>query len=195
MNEDSQNLNLRFLLWRSGETDRQRWIIRLSQLLNTSEDAARQLLTGKRKISGEQVRYLIEKLEVGIQEEDFFFRSLVELEGVDVVRENVRFLLGTLRHGEAKQLGVALSVSDHTISEWKRWRRSKGGIEKQHLLGLARYFGIDPRISLYKEPVFLWLEPVGGHQRREWLRSQILLISEDHLNELFPALRKLLKDE
>jgi hypothetical protein len=195
MDEDIQNLNLRYLLWRSGESDRLQWANRLSQLLGCSENTARHLLSGNLKITGEQVRRLIKNMEPGIQEEDFFFRSLIEFHGIDIVRENVRFLLGTLRHGEAKRLGVSLSVSDHTISEWKRWRRGKGGIEKQHLVGLARYFGIDPRVSLDKEPVFLWTDPVGVKQRREWLRNRLLLISEDQLNDLFPALKKLLKDE
>jgi hypothetical protein len=190
MSRELENLNLRYLLWRAERLDRRNWTAILAKWLNCPIEKAQRILQGER-LTGEQYSLIFEQSPVVVDEGEFFNRSLIEVDRVDVVRENVRFLLEQLRHGEAKQLGVALSVSDHTVSEWKRWRR-KGGIEKQHLLGLARYFGIDPRVSLYTEPVFLWTEPIGGRQRREWLRRQITFLSEDELSELFPALKKLL---
>lgn len=192
MKETFENINIRYLLWRSEEQNRQNWAPLLASWLRCSPEKARQILLGE-KLSSEQFSRLLERIPVTVDEGEFFNRSLLELDRIDIARENVQFLLGQLRHGEAKRLGVALSVSDHTVSEWKRWRR-KGGIEKQHILGLARYFGIDPRVSLYAEPVFLWTEPVGEKQRRQWLREQIMFLDDDRLNDLFPALKILLKD-
>lgn len=190
--ENIKNLNLRYLLWRESEGDHRHWTFILENWLKCNSIRAEQILNNERQLSGNDIQQLGRAVSSRFDEGEFVSRSYLELDKVDILKENMQFLLGELKYGEAKTLAVYLNISDDTVSEWKRWRR-KGGIEKRHLAGIVRYFGIEQNINLLRDPIFLWMNAVGTEQRREWLYEHIKRLPKDKLNKLFPALEILLK--
>jgi transcriptional regulator with XRE-family HTH domain len=88
--------------------------------------------------------------------------DLLEKAGIDVLRENLRRLIGGLGHGGKKDFAVALGVSPVAVSRWLSGRHRP---RKSRLSAIARYFGLTPDVDLETFPVFL-SGPVTDDERR-----------------------------
>jgi len=176
--------NLRYLLWKN-DVDRQQWPDQLAAWARCSRHRATELLEDGAMTSIEQ-RTISEALD--LPEETIQFSDLLgEDNKVNVLDENVRYLLGDLHHGEKKRLATAIGVDETTISRWTH----RGQVPRtKHVEALGQYF--DLSVDLRVEPVFLWTDPVTDRQRRRWLRERIDDIQPERLRELFKALERLL---
>lgn len=181
--------NLRFLLWEK-EIDRTRWSQQLAVWVACTPERAEALLHGQTLTSSEQ-ETLANKL--GISEEDLQFRSLVEERGIDILYENIRFLLDSLKHGQQKEMAERIGVSPTTVSRWVSLQSTQRP-QPAKREALRNYFGLATWIDLEKTPLFLALLPIGAKQQKEWLYDHIEQLKPDTLAQLFPALERLLRN-
>jgi transcriptional regulator with XRE-family HTH domain len=110
----------------------------------------------------------------------------------DILRENLRYLAGSLGHGGKKGLAAGLAVDPTTISRWL-----SGSFDPQNstLRQLVSYFGLPLETDLRTDPLFLSAQPVSIIDRKIWLHAKIDNLGPKELTDLYPALRKLLADE
>jgi len=107
---------------------------------------------------------------------------------LDVLAENLRFLIDGLEHGKKGDLAAYMGVNRGTLSAWLGGKRPKD----QNLQKICDYFGLPASIDLSRDALFLSLYPVSEIEQRAWLHQQVDDLPGDALRELFPALRKLL---
>ena len=116
--------------------------------------------------------------------------DLLEKQGVDILAENIRYLINGLPHGQKKEFAAKLGVDVTTVSRWL------GGAQrptKKKLEEIGRYFSLPPGTDLDSEPIFLWTEPISESQMKSWITDTIQQTDGKTLREIFPALRRLLK--
>lgn len=116
--------------------------------------------------------------------------NLLEKMSVDILAENIRYLINGLPHGQKKEFAAKLGVDVTTVSRWI------GGAQrptKKKLEEIGRYFGLPPGTDLYSEAIFLWTEPISESQIKSWITETIQQTDEKTLREIFPVLRRLLK--
>lgn len=178
--------NLRYLLWRE-KIDRSRWAEHVAGVVDCDAGHAEALLDygALTPHEGERVAE-----HFCVAEEELRFGQFAR-EQIDVLQENIRYLVGTLDHGEKKHLAEAVNVHPVTVS---RWLSGAQGPESAKLAALCRYFGLPDDTDLRSEPIFLSRLPASDRERREWLRERVDALSPRSLRELFPALQRLLKD-
>lgn len=179
--------NLRYLLWRN-KVERSSWVSQLATWIEGSERRAEELLKQGNLQPTERERIA---QTVNRTDEELQFGRLIETDGVDILLQNVQYLLDTLEHGEQTQLAKSIGMSSTSIS---RWHRSIQRPDKTAQIGLCKYFGLPPDVDLETKPIFLTLSPLTDRQRRIWLRERINKVSATKLQALFPALELLLKD-
>lgn len=182
--------NLRFLLWKDFREQRGEWVARLAGWLACDRARANEILNGGAITHDEQSR-LCDLL--GIEPEDLQSSNLVATNNVDILKENVQYLLNNLGHGEALKLADAVQVTQPTISEWRNWKRRKC-IGKDHQHRLVQYFSLPQQTDMETEPLFLSTEPIGEKNKRGVLVKWINGMKAGDLERLFPALQKLLEN-
>jgi transcriptional regulator with XRE-family HTH domain len=183
--EEVQARNLRYLLWKRG-LKQENWIQELADCLSCDHHKARSLLI-RGNLNPSQIRTLSDRLDVS--EEELVFSDLVQSE--EILRENLRFLIGGIGHGGKKKLAETIGVDAGTISRWYTGKRPP---DSGNLNRLITIFKIPSTIDLTKDTLFLELDPVVEHDKRLWLLEAVKRLDSNSLNELFPALRKLLGD-
>jgi transcriptional regulator with XRE-family HTH domain len=179
--------NLRLLLWRDN-VDRSQWADRVAGWVGCDRGRADDLLDGRELKPYEQER-IAERFCVS--EEELQYGQLFQDYKINVLDENLRYLIGTLDHGQSKQLAMEIGVSPVTVS---RWATGKQVPEESKLVALCRSFGLPAGTDLRSEPLFLSRVPVSDRERKTWLHHRIDALDPQTLRELFPALRRLLKD-
>ncbi len=178
--------NLRYLLWRESPTDRQGWETIAAKWIGT--EAATHLLQndlGWIKDVAVLAHSLAEA--TGREMEELVFKSLVDQE--NILQQNIDCLFAGLDHGQRNEFAKSLDVDVSTIS---RWRRGKLKPSSDRIRALHSRFGLSHDVDLQSTPLFLSPFPVSQSQRRDWLKRQIDQLSLRELNELFPALQRLL---
>lgn len=175
--------NLRYQLWRRGIT-RERWALQLIEWLDCGERRAWQLLRGDLPVQ-EELRRLAERME--LTEEALQFGNLAG--HVQILTENLRYLLDAPKRGGKKVLAAELGVQQASISRWLRGGRP----EPRHQAAIRKYFGLPASIDLENDPLFLELSPVGSYEQRAWLRQHVDELDDETLRVLFPALERLLR--
>lgn len=112
------------------------------------------------------------------------------LDGVNVLAENIRFLVDSLPHGGQRELANAIEIDETTVSRWKTGavRPTKARQDR-----LREYFQLPTGTDLTSDPLFLTLDPVGGFAKRAWVLKRVGEIEVRELEGLFPALWKLLR--
>lgn len=110
---------------------------------------------------------------------------------IDILRENLRFLLGQAPHGTLGRLARRLGVSLSTVS---RWAAGETHPREMHLRVLHSEFHLDANLDLSTTPLFLW-EAAFTHDARvrevhRWVDS----LPATTLQALYPALERLLRE-
>lgn len=183
--ESDFSVNLRFLLWRAG-IDNEAWVATVSTWLGCARSRALGLMTNERPTQAE-VDELARRL--GATSEELRFTNLVRDLGDDLFFENLRYLVSGVEHGDKKQIAQSVGVHATSLSRWI------SGLHKPDARStrlLAKYFGLKSASDITQVPLFLSLRPVGTGQQRHWLVAAIDALDQREINELFPALYKLL---
>ena len=176
--------NLRFLLWQKHPTPGNDWPSRVTRWCAVDVQRAVQLLNGAYPQDAEVAELARESQ---FEAETLMFQRL--LKPSDILANNIRYLFDGLGHGAKGEFASAIDVDASTISRWKRGKlRPSSG----HLDLLKRQFGLPAEIELDDDPLFLSARPVSHMQRREWLKARIDDLSLKEMNELFPALYRIL---
>jgi len=179
--------NLRYLLW-VGNVPRSKWLEQLATWAKCDLQRAEQLLRNGDLRLNEQSSIAE---AVGILEEDLLLTSLLEVQGVDILQENMKYLISTLKHGEQKKMAAYVGVNPTTVSRWygERLRPTR-----KHLEWISMYFGLPPHTNLEAEPIFLSLGPITADKRRQWLAERMYALDVTTLHALFPAFERLLEE-
>jgi len=182
---DGLKRNIRYLLWKEG-AERKDWPSKLAKWLGCSLQRAEDLLEGRGEaLTSKEKKSLANAVGVaskGLSE------NLLEKHDVDVLVENIRYLINSLPHGQKKEFAANQGVDVTTVSRWI------GGAQrptKKKLEEIGKYFGLPPGTNLYTEPIFLWAEPVSESQMKHWITEHIQRMEGNTLREMFPALRRL----
>jgi transcriptional regulator with XRE-family HTH domain len=183
--EDKFSDNLRYLLWRRG-IDRERWALEVVSWLDCSPARAADLLTGATP-SQRDVDELSRRL--GVTPEELRFTTYLDDLGGDLLIENLRYLADGIEHGVKKKIAEELGVHATSLS---RWLAGTHRPDKRYRSMLASHFGLQSELELTNAPLFLSLLPVSENDRKRWLRSAVDELDHRRLNELFPALHRLL---
>jgi transcriptional regulator with XRE-family HTH domain len=123
---------------------------------------------------------------------DLRFTDLLTSSGRNLLAENLKFLFDDLERGGKKKLAEFFDVDPTTISRWLA-----GASEPQGpgLRRLVSYFNLPMDTDLRRDAIFLSLEPVSSVAKRHWVRDRLDNISEKDLQELYPALRRMLEED
>jgi transcriptional regulator with XRE-family HTH domain len=178
--------NLRFLLWKA-RVQRREWAAHLASWVGCTLPRARELLEGTSLSTEEQERIAH---AAGVAAEDLQFARLLDMAGIDLPLENLRYLLDSVQRGHKGPLATRLGIHPTTISNWYSGRQKP---RKARLDRLRHYCGLEPSIDLATESLFLSDAPHSDKARKEWLYEHIELLDADTLRELFPAFQRLLE--
>jgi hypothetical protein len=185
--------NLRYLLWRTKKINRAQWAAHLASWADCDKARAAALLRGSTLRDKEQ--RLIAKnagaTEEEIQTEGFWKEKAVE-DHVNILRENLAFLTDKRLGKKLVDIEKETGISRISLHRWKSGKHEPKDSDK--LLRLVLYFGLDPLADLKADPIFLEMEPIGGLMRKQWLQKKIDKLENQTLNELYPALQRLLRD-
>lgn len=178
--------NLRYLLWRE-RVRRPMWSEQLASWAQCGVDRAASLLQRGDLTADEQERI---GMVLRLSEESLRFSRLVEEEQVNILGENLRYLLGSLPYGDKGDFAEQIGASPTTVSRWSSGaQRPSSG----HLLAISRYFDLPVGTRLEMDPIFLSLSPVSSTEQRDWVHQQVDRLDRSELRALFPALEKLLR--
>ncbi len=179
--------NLKYLLWLQ-QVAPEDWPTQLAAWAKCDIRRAELLLRGEMLQPIEQ-RRIAETLSV--PEEELLFSRLVEAGTVDILLENIRYLTRSLGHGQKKALAFHLGVHPTTIS---RWASGELRLTKGRLDALSRYFRLPAHINLETDSLFLSGKPATDLDRRAWLHKRIDEMDAATIQDLFPALERMLVD-
>lgn len=178
--------NMRYLLWRE-RVQHEHWVSQLATWAGVERLRAEALLHGA-EAEPEEVQHLARALD--ISEESLVSERLLTTYGVNVLQANLRYLIDRIDHGQKKQLASELGIHPATIS---RWYNGELHPRKAHQGAICHYFGLPRSIDLENEVLFLSMTPLLD--RKAWLHQQIDNLDSVKLDELFPALRLMFRDE
>lgn len=179
--------NIRYLLWKQGE-ERGSWEAKLSSWLGCTLERAIALLDGECKPLAAKEGELLSRL-AGLKPGELSGDIPADQE-VDILTENIRFLISTLPHGEKKKFAEKLGIDVTTVS---RWTRGTQRPTKKKSKQISNYFGLPPDTDLEVEEVFLWTEPIGESQIKSWISERVAQLDGKTLREMYPALKRLFK--
>jgi transcriptional regulator with XRE-family HTH domain len=184
---DGLERNLRYLLWKEG-VDRKNWPSKLAEWLGCPRQRAEDLLEGHEDVpTPKEMKALAHATGLALHD---LSRNLLEKRNVDILAENIRFLINSLPHGQKKEFAAKLGVDVTTVS---RWISGSQRPTKKKLAEIGKYFSIPSRVNLGSDELFLWTEPIGENQMKSWIAERIRQINGETLRDIFPALRRLLE--
>lgn len=185
-NLSDQVLNVRYLL-SLRDADPHRWVPLLHGVISLSEQRCSELLAGS-PLKEDETPMVCDRF--GVDFESLFGSKMFFLKPQEMVRRNIRFLLGDLPHGTKKDLSSHLRVRQETIS---RWASGKAPPAQRHRRSILAFLGLPETVKLESVPVFLSMEPVGVFKQRMQLHRRINELKASELSRLFGALDKLLQ--
>ena len=180
--------NIRYLLWKEG-VERNEWPSKLAEWLGCPLKRAEDLLEGHgAPLLLKEKKALANATPLSLEE---LSGNLLEKHDVDILIENIRHLIKGLPHGKKKEFAAKLGVDVTTVS---RWISGAQRPTKKKLEEIGRYFGLPYGTTLDSEPIFLWTEPISESQMKSWLTETIEQVDGKSLRDVFPALRRLLRE-
>jgi transcriptional regulator with XRE-family HTH domain len=187
--------NVRFKLF-AKEVPRSNWTTWLASHANLGLAFCRDLIMdgiADESLTPTQLTELSKTFE-GLAEDgsDLLFTDLLEASGRNMLAENLKFLFDDLERGGKKKLAEFFNVDPTTIS---RWLAGSSEPQGPGLRRLVSYFNLPMDTDLRRDPVFLSLEPVSSVAKRHWVRDRLDKLSDTDLQELYPALRRMLAED
>lgn len=188
--------NLRVLAWidlskkKQFLTRKDEWLVKE---LNISPDAAIRMLTRDEVLSEDHLSNLVMKFN--LTEDVILNGSLLTELGINVFRENMVYLISMLKKIDISQIALAkeVGVDAHTISRWsKKTSEPAGRSLEKFMVFIEDRLGNSVAVDLSKARLFLELSPPGKSFKREELKTLLNTLDDDELEELYPALKKLL---
>lgn len=179
--------NIRYLLWKEG-VECKDWPSRLAEWMGCPLRRAEDLLEGHGETLTQKEKKAIANA-AGLAPEDHS-GNLLEKHGVDILVENTRHLINGLPHGKKKEFAAKLGVDVTTVS---RWISGAQRPTKKKVQEIGKYFGLPPETDLDSDAIFLWTEPISESQMKIWVMEKIQEMDQKAVREIFPALRRLLK--
>ena len=187
------SLNIRFELWSQQKDQRAHWIEWLAAKSRLARPFCRDLLLGRiedEAITSSELDVIADALNV--PDRGMGLRFDEPLVGTNVLKANLNFLFDRLEHGGKKSMALALNVAQTTISRWLAGDTSPGS---PTLEAIVREFRLPAGTDLRTEPLFLSLDPVSLIDKHHWVRDRLDKLSEQELQDLYPALRRMLDDD
>ncbi|TGE37196.1 hypothetical protein E4K67_15090 [Desulfosporosinus fructosivorans] len=188
--------NLRVLAWIDLSKKKQflsrkdEWLVKE---LNISPDAAIRLLTRDEVLSDNHLSVLVMKFNLA--EDVILSGSLLTEIGINIFQENMVYLIAMLKKIDISQKALAkeVGVDEHTISRWaKKASEPVGRSLGKFMVFIEESLGKSVAVDLSKERLFLELSPPGRSFKREELINLLNTLEDNELEELYPALIKLL---
>jgi len=185
--------NVRFLLFQRG-CAREQWVPWLESHTSIAPGKLAALVGSRLDDSGigePDLQHLATAFGLPADAADLRFADLLGESQLNVLAENLRYLLESCPRGGKKQLAEALQVTPTTVS---RWLSKATGVSSGQLKKLNQYFGLSGQTDLRRYPLFLDAEPAAVSQRRKWALTQLEGLPDDAFQALYPALKRLLED-
>ena len=129
----------------------------------------------------------------GFEKEELLSVPLYTRE-LPLLAQNLRHLVESIPHGQGRDAAARIGITESQLSRWRKW----GDERKPHrtnVRNLLKFHGMDPDLDLDNMPVFLSMEPISGYSQKAWLSSRVQEMSAAEVAKLYPALRKLLRND
>jgi hypothetical protein len=172
---DSITENLRFLLWQS-RVAHDDWPHQLAVWAGCKPEHAWLLLQGLALPTPDELARVARATDV--TGDELQFARLVEEANVNVLQANLAYLQADLVRGAQRPFARALGVTEGTMSRWFTGAQEP---ELRHLAALSEKLGIDSKLDLRFDPLFLSPVPATDAGRRAWLKSRLNTIDRGRL--------------
>lgn len=183
---DNTSTNLRFLLWKRNP-DRRTWPDLAAEWVECDTPRAEELVRGDR-LRKDEISRLAKY--AGVSARDLVRENLLSnAKDVDILRENLLCLVDGLERGEKRTFAAAVGVHQTTVPAWLS---GKQRAERTNVYAVVKYFRLPAGTDLETEPLFLSPLPASEVSRKRWLKEKIDELDAARLQDLFPALAKLL---
>jgi transcriptional regulator with XRE-family HTH domain len=176
-------INVLWLLWREG-VEPERWGEELAKRTSFNPQETARMIE-EEELADEVLQKIATQQQ--ISEEEIRYGSLLSRE--DMLRENMKYLLLSLEHGEAKKLARKIGVAAETVSNWKKGRQLPSSRNRQLI---KDYFGVPDSVDLEGEPLFLKQGGFSDEMRRKELKGLIETAGEETVLRYYEAIKKLL---
>ena len=186
---DLRSENLRFLLWQRKGVPREQWVAIAAAWLECSPGRARALLLGRDTIQDDEEQRVLRRAD--LPAEEFHFSRLAEEGHASILQRNIDYLLGSLEHGRQKELCSALGIDRSTLS---RWRKGESSPAPTNQLKLLSFYQLPATTDLKIEALFLRIDPISACERKKDLAERLAKLDDVTLNELYPALKRILEN-
>jgi len=194
MPDGSISQNLCFLLWREDEP-RRNWADKLAEWIDCDLLRAERLLRGEEQLRQEELQAIANQLN--LPEDDvvaILETDLLDQSGISIYEENLKYLLRLvkeLKKGCKQEFAQAIGVDATTVSRWIKGELSP---KTDNVIKICKFFRPYSYTDLKEEPLFLSPSPVDVMEQRVWLEERVREMSDRTIQQLFPALERLLKD-
>jgi hypothetical protein len=202
MSSQHFSINLCFLLWQQ-KVNREEWVPSLAKWMECDKLRVQEILGGDSPSQQELNSLMstqnydpdfVQKLQfVSLLEEKQTIESQ-DPKGFKIFSENISFLLETLNDIENSKVSENSKALGISVTTFHRWRKKEQSPTGEKLERLKKYFMIRDDVDLVTKPIFLDLKPIGAIQQRKWLIERINKMDAKQVQELFPALERILKD-
>ena len=177
-------LNVLYLLWQA-DKDPDRWPSLLARWAGIGQREAEPIL------EGDKVRDdILDKVAAANRIEAEVLRYDLLVGAEEIVRENVRYLLSKLEHGQGKELAEHTQVAPETVSKWKQGEQIP---TPRHRQEIKEYLGVERSVDLKEVPLFLLRDSLTDKMRRADLRDQIDAADKETIRKYYDAIKKLLQ--
>jgi hypothetical protein len=178
--------NLRCLLWLA-KIRRDHWELQVAEWLHCGNERAEEILRGG-ELSGDEHEQIARI--VGVHVEELTNTRLVTTYNVNILQENLRYLIDRLMYGQKKALAAYLDVHPTSIS---RWCSGDQRPTRAHIRRIGDYFELPHRVDLATDPLFLSLLPISVVESKTWLMNRIEELDTATFQALFPAFERMVE--
>jgi DNA-binding XRE family transcriptional regulator len=183
---NTENINVRLLLWQKCR-DSSSWASLLLKFASIDFERAEAVLHGT-PIGQEERASIIEGF--GVDPEPFVSSRLLGMSEAEILLANIQALMQALPSKGKKMMAATIGVAPETISHWSNGSKQPATKNQEKIL---EYFLLPKSVDLQKTPLFLSITPFGRFSQKERLTQMLEKLSPEELNNLFPALEKLLR--
>lgn len=121
---------------------------------------------------------------------EFLFTRLVDQCSDEIITRNLQYLLSMLEHGENAEFVKIIGVNPSTLTRWKQGKTKPDRYAQKQI---ATFFGLKDAESLWKDLLFLDLEPVTTQQKKNECKKLIDNLDRKYFEAIYVALKKVLK--